>query len=484
MQCIEFPSILLPPGCSTGSIVSIQCSRNPDEERSRSLAFWDLQDDILSSFGVHSPTPPSLRLRNVTQTSVTLEWDRLQLATARLLSLTIWRNGQRLAAIPNPHNNTSTKVSGLDVDQAYSFHLIARTTAGTFSSQTIKTRTLTLSDTSGVSVCFGAISPGSLLGEAQAALEQMRAKSSNRIQIDTTHFVCTHAADGPTGPPASSGEPNPAIEFQRAAQLSIPIVHPSWVLACAKDKKMVPINQHYLDKAALSGGPPSQERLSRQQSSNASNQGQAHGQVPAPQARGAEPIQLQRPPRGRSSTAGSVDQPATTQQEQQTPQGEPKVIGQESALDEARLSQQKEEPQGQTEEDVAAAAAASAHSEKAAEMPSLSAPAEDTEAIALPEDSEAVITSTIGSAAEPEAEPEAQENLEEAPAGLVQAEGVDPDAKKTEKEIEQLVEEPEVEAEPKKAEHSDGLVPPKDLAEAGDAAGLESLNGSMEDVKL
>ena len=185
-----------------------------------------------------------------------------------------------------------------------------RTTAGTFSSQTIKTRTLTLSDTSGICVCFGAISPPSLLEEAKSALEGMGApRYSHRIQIETTHFVCTHAADGPTAPPAGSGAPNPALEFQRAAQLSIPIVNPSWVLACHREKKMVPISAHYLDKAALSGGPPSAERLSRQQSTTANQNQNQQGQVPAPQPRRVEPIQLQQPPRGRSSTAGSVDAP-------------------------------------------------------------------------------------------------------------------------------------------------------------------------------
>jgi hypothetical protein len=250
-------------------------------------------------------------LRNVTQTSVTLEWDRLQLATARLLSLTIWRNGQRLAAIPNALNNTSTKVSGLDVDAPYSFHLIVRTTAGTFSSQTIKTRTLTLADTSGVAVCFGAVSPPELLDEAKAALDSMRARYAHRIQIETTHFVCTHAADGPTGPPPGSDAPNPAVEFQRASQLSIPIVHPSWVLACVREKKMVPISAHTVDKAALSGGPPSTASLNRQGSKPGQQQQQPQGQVPK-NVRPA-PIQLQQPPRGRSSTAGSVDQDGESQ---------------------------------------------------------------------------------------------------------------------------------------------------------------------------
>src|ERR1700730_9006942 len=47
------------------------------------------------------------QLRNITQTSVTLEWPPIKLATANLRSLDIYRNNQRLAAIPSPHTNTS-----------------------------------------------------------------------------------------------------------------------------------------------------------------------------------------------------------------------------------------------------------------------------------------------------------------------------------------------------------------------------------------
>ena len=71
-----------------------------------------------------------VQVRNVTQTSVTLEWPLIKLATAKLRSLDIYRNGQRLASIPSPTTNTSTKLSGLDVNTEYTFQLILRTTAG------------------------------------------------------------------------------------------------------------------------------------------------------------------------------------------------------------------------------------------------------------------------------------------------------------------------------------------------------------------
>lgn len=57
--------------------------------------------------------------------------------------------------------------------------------------------TLQYSDTSGISVCFGNVEDPTALSHAKQALEQMRAKWTDKIQIDTTHFVCTNA--GPAG---------------------------------------------------------------------------------------------------------------------------------------------------------------------------------------------------------------------------------------------------------------------------------------------
>lgn len=178
------------------------------------------------------------QLRNVTQTSVTLEWPPLELATASLRSLDIYKNGQRLAAIPSPLQNTSTKLSGLEINTDYSFRLVMRTTAGVFQSNLIKARTHTMTDTSGISVCFGNVQDSVLLENAKLALQEMNAKWSDKIQIDTTHFVCTTPAATPTGAQASGSVSSaPGVEYQRALQLSIPIVQPQWILACYAEKK-------------------------------------------------------------------------------------------------------------------------------------------------------------------------------------------------------------------------------------------------------
>ncbi|KAF8520745.1 hypothetical protein BU17DRAFT_46308 [Hysterangium stoloniferum] len=245
---IEFPSILLPPGVGSGSIVNIAVHRNVAEEERQKLEFWQLQEEIAKTFGEVTPRNPELKLRNVTQTSVTLEWPALELATAKIRSLDLYKNGQRFASIPSPLRDTSTRLSGLEVDKEYSFQLVLRTTAGTYPSNLLKTRTHTISETSGICVCFGNVQDPVLLEHAKAALEEMHGKWSEKIQIDTTHFVCTTAAPATNPSQSSTNLANAeGVEYQRASQLSIPIVLPHWLLACHAEKKMVPIANYYLN---------------------------------------------------------------------------------------------------------------------------------------------------------------------------------------------------------------------------------------------
>ncbi|CAK5272530.1 unnamed protein product [Mycena citricolor] len=118
----------------------------------RDAAFWALQDEIVDEFGVRTPEPPKLQLPNVTQMSVTLEWLPIKLATAELRLLDLYRNGQRLAPIPNPTTNTSSKFSGLELDTEYTFQLTLRTTAGRFPSELLHVHTHTRTETSGRAV--------------------------------------------------------------------------------------------------------------------------------------------------------------------------------------------------------------------------------------------------------------------------------------------------------------------------------------------
>lgn len=182
----------------------------------------------------------------MTQTSITLEWSPLQLATSKLRSLDIYKNRQRLASIPSPLHNTSTKLSGLELDTEYSIQLVLRTTGGTLPSNLVRVKTHTTTNTSGIRVCFGTMNDPELLKRTEAALEEIGAGWSNKIQIDTTHFVCTTATATTTAAQAGGGTvgtSGPGVEYQRALQLSIPIVQPQWILACLAEKRWACIHR-------------------------------------------------------------------------------------------------------------------------------------------------------------------------------------------------------------------------------------------------
>jgi hypothetical protein len=61
--------------------------------------FWQLQDAILDKFGIVEPDAPVVRVKNITQTSLILEWDSLTLHTAKLRSLDIYKNNAKLAQV-------------------------------------------------------------------------------------------------------------------------------------------------------------------------------------------------------------------------------------------------------------------------------------------------------------------------------------------------------------------------------------------------
>lgn len=104
-----------------------------------------------------------------------------------------------------------------------------------------------MTDTSGISVCFGNVQDEVLLENAKLALGEMRAKWSDTIQIDTTHFVCTTPATTASGAQATGGRAEaPGVEYQKALQLSIPVVQPHWILACHSEKKCVSYLRSFL----------------------------------------------------------------------------------------------------------------------------------------------------------------------------------------------------------------------------------------------
>ncbi|KAE9971959.1 hypothetical protein EG327_009666 [Venturia inaequalis] len=230
-RIIEFPSILLPPDISSGSIVDITVSRNLSSESAAQKAFTNLQNSIFQTFGLHSPKAPILRCRNATQTSLVLEWDPIELATAELRSLSLYRNGSKAGSIPRPTELHSTKISGLAVDTEYTFHLVLKTSAGTYSSEKLTVRTHKMTDLSGITITPG-IMPSALKESLATTIERIGAKLIDTVRIDTTHFVCTEGR---------------GQAWEKAVEMNIPIVVPDWIKGCEREGRLVGVRGYYLN---------------------------------------------------------------------------------------------------------------------------------------------------------------------------------------------------------------------------------------------
>lgn len=228
---IEFPSILLPPDISSGSIVDITVARNHKSEEEAASKFYALQSTIYRTFGQRNPSAPVLRCRNATQTSVVLEWDPIDVATAELRSLTLYRNGSKAGTIPKPTEVHSTKLSGLAVDTEYVFHLVLRTSAGTYSSEKLKVQTHKMTDLSGITITPGQMAPA-LRESLQKTVERIGAKIVDTVRIDTTHFVCMEGR-GPA--------------WEKAVENNIPVVVPDWVKGCEREGRIVGVRGYYLN---------------------------------------------------------------------------------------------------------------------------------------------------------------------------------------------------------------------------------------------
>ena len=172
-----------------------------------------------------------LRCRNATQTSVVLEWDVIQLATADLRSLTLFRNNNKAGAIPRPLEMTTTKISGLAVDTEYTFHLLLRTSAGAYTSEKLPVRTHKMTDLSGITVTPGVL-PGPLRASLTEATTRIGARMADTVRIDTTHFVCTEGR---------------GREWERALDMNIPVVRPEWIEGCEREGRLVGVRGYYLN---------------------------------------------------------------------------------------------------------------------------------------------------------------------------------------------------------------------------------------------
>ncbi|KAI1504891.1 BRCT domain-containing protein [Biscogniauxia marginata] len=136
----------------------------------------------------------------------------------------------------------STKISGLAVDTEYSFHLVLRTTAGTFASRQVAVRTHKMTDLSGITITTG-IMPAGTREALSSAVERIGAKIVDSVRIDTTHFVTTEGR---------------GVPWEKAVEMNIPVVRPEWVEACERNGRILGVTKFYLD--ALRPGPPSEEQ--------------------------------------------------------------------------------------------------------------------------------------------------------------------------------------------------------------------------------
>lgn len=248
---IEFPTILLPNDVEAGSIVKISCEKDIKSQQEDDKEFKKVQNDILTSFGVKKPKAPVLSVRNVTQTSIVLEWEPIDIATADIISLTLYKNGQRFGLIPTPLKRTATKLSGLAIDNAYSFHLVLATTAGTFESEKVTVKTHKMTDLSGITMCIGSLE-GSEVSEDEISKlgKAIGAKPlQNSVRLDTTHFICTV--------PDSD-------QYKRAQDWNIPVVRPEWVKACEAERRLVGVRAYYLNADPKLRPPIQRERTTSQ----------------------------------------------------------------------------------------------------------------------------------------------------------------------------------------------------------------------------
>ena len=239
---IEFPTILLPNGVRAGSIVKIKCEQDLETEKEESQHFQSIQDEILNAFGTNLPQSPVLKIKNITQTSCVLEWDSLELGTASLKNLILFKDGKKLGAIPQPLTNTTTKLSGLPIDKTFQFQLRLDTTAGVYLSEIIEVTTHKMTDLSGITVCLGDFSPNDpfTVDDIVDALKNMGANlpPQEQIKVDTTHYICS-----------KENKDNP--EFIKASEMNIPIVRPEWLKACESERRIVGVRDFYIKDCVL-----------------------------------------------------------------------------------------------------------------------------------------------------------------------------------------------------------------------------------------
>jgi hypothetical protein len=84
--------------------------RNTDQETKQKQEFLALQNEIYDEFS-HVPLEPVISVKAITQTNVLIGWECLELHTADLRGIDVYRNNQKLS-LSVPLNAISVKLSG------------------------------------------------------------------------------------------------------------------------------------------------------------------------------------------------------------------------------------------------------------------------------------------------------------------------------------------------------------------------------------
>lgn len=93
---------------------------------------------------------------------------------------------------------------------------------------------MSISNLTGLVIHFGPLQPPELLSTLQETLEQIGARESPDVALDTTHFVATTPITG--GDDQGRGG-SIDRQYQEAIKMNLPVVGPGWLLAVAGEKK-------------------------------------------------------------------------------------------------------------------------------------------------------------------------------------------------------------------------------------------------------
>lgn len=199
-----------------------------------------------------------------------LEWDPISLATADLRCLSLYRNGSKAGNIPR--DKLSTKISGLAIDTEYTFHLVLRTSAGTYSSEKLTVKTQKMTDLTGITITAG-VMPAALRDSLAETVQRISAKLIDTVRIDTTHFVCTEGR---------------GQAWEKAVEMNVPVVVPDWVKGCEREGRIVGVRGYYLnaDPKTRTVGPGTMDPGTGNSSSNTPGS----AQIPREQALRVAPV--------------------------------------------------------------------------------------------------------------------------------------------------------------------------------------------------